>query len=101
MEETVMLKEDLWKYFKTTGSVETYLLYKTMEQYKLETSKDLSKILKERFITLNLKVGYDKFGKLTKLLEFIDSYNYEYLDTFVQVKLTIKKVFLDKFKDFM
>ena len=48
MEETVMLKEDLWKYFKTTGSVETYLLYKTMEQYKLETSKDLSKILKSK-----------------------------------------------------
>ena len=63
--------------------------------------EQISKILKERFITLNLKVGYDKFGKLTKLLEFIDSYNYEYLDTFVQVKLTIKKVFLDKFKDFM
>ena len=40
-----MLKEELWKYFKNTGSIETYLLYKTMEQYKLETSKDLSKIL--------------------------------------------------------
>ena len=40
-----MLKEELWKYFKSTGSVETYLLYKTMEQYKLETSKDLTKVL--------------------------------------------------------
>lgn len=43
-----MLKEDLWKYFKTTGSIETYLLYKTMEQYKLETSKDLTNILKSK-----------------------------------------------------
>ena len=43
-----MLKEDLWKYFKTTGSIETYLLYKTMEQYKLETSKDLTEILKSK-----------------------------------------------------
>ncbi len=40
-----MLKEELWQYFKNTGSVETYLLYKTMEKYKLETSKDLSKVL--------------------------------------------------------
>lgn len=43
-----MLKEDLWKYFKSTGSIETYLLYKTMEQYKLETSKDLTNILKSK-----------------------------------------------------
>jgi len=43
-----MLKEDLWKYFKSTGSIETYLLYKTMEQYKLETSKDLTDILKSK-----------------------------------------------------
>ena len=40
-----MLKEELWQYFKNTGSVETYLLYKTMEKYKLETSKDLSRVL--------------------------------------------------------
>ena len=40
-----MLKEELWQYFKNTGSVETYLLYKTMEKYKLETSKDLSIVL--------------------------------------------------------
>lgn len=40
-----MLQEELWKYFKNTGSIETYLLYKTMEKYKIETSKDLSKIL--------------------------------------------------------
>ena len=43
-----MLKEELWKYFKNTGSIETYLLYKTMEQYKLETSKDLTKILETK-----------------------------------------------------
>ena len=40
-----MLKEELWKYFKNTGSVETYLLYKTMEKYKIESSKDLSNVL--------------------------------------------------------
>ena len=40
-----MLKEELWQYFKNTGTVETYLLYKTMEKYKLETSKDLSRVL--------------------------------------------------------
>ena len=40
-----MLKEELWQYFKNTGSVETYLLYKTMEKHKLETSKDLSRVL--------------------------------------------------------
>ena len=40
-----MLKEELWKYFKNTGSVETYLLYKTMEKYKIESSKDLSRVL--------------------------------------------------------
>ncbi len=40
-----MLKEELWQYFENTGSVETYLLYKTMEKYKLETSKDLSRVL--------------------------------------------------------
>ena len=40
-----MLKEELWQYFKNTGSVETYLVYKTMEKYKLETSKDLSRVL--------------------------------------------------------
>ena len=40
-----MLKEELWKYFKNTGSVETYLLYKTMEKYKIETSKELSRVL--------------------------------------------------------
>ena len=40
-----MLKEELCQYFKNTGSVETYLLYKTMEKYKLETSKDLSRVL--------------------------------------------------------
>lgn len=40
-----MLKEELWKYFKNTGSVETYLLYKTMEKYKLESSRDLSRVL--------------------------------------------------------
>ena len=39
-----MLKEELWKYFKNTGSVETYLLYKTMEKYKIESSKDLSRV---------------------------------------------------------
>ena len=43
-----MLKEDLWKYFKSTGSIETYLLYKTMEQYKLETSKEITDILKSK-----------------------------------------------------
>lgn len=43
-----MQKEDLWKYFKKTGSVETYLLYKTLEKYKLETSKDLSRVLKTK-----------------------------------------------------
>jgi len=43
-----MLKEELWKYFQNTGSIETYLLYKTMEQYKVETSKDLSKILETK-----------------------------------------------------
>ena len=40
-----MLKEELWQYFKNTGSVETYLLYKTMEKYKIETSKELSRVL--------------------------------------------------------
>ena len=40
-----MLKDELWKYFENTGSVETYLLYKTMEEHKLETSKELSRIL--------------------------------------------------------
>ena len=40
-----MLKEELWQYFENTCSVETYLLYKTMEKYKLETSKDLSRVL--------------------------------------------------------
>lgn len=40
-----MLREELWKYFKNTGSVETYLLYKTMEKYKIESSKDLSRVL--------------------------------------------------------
>lgn len=40
-----MLKEELWKYFKNTGSVETYLLYKTMEKYKIETSNELSRVL--------------------------------------------------------
>lgn len=40
-----MLKEELWKYFKNTGSVETYLLYKTMEKYKMESSKDISRVL--------------------------------------------------------
>lgn len=40
-----MLREELWKYFKNTGSVETYLLYKTMEKYKIETSNELSRVL--------------------------------------------------------
>ena len=40
-----MLKEELWQYFKNTGSVETYLLYKTMEKYKIETSKELARVL--------------------------------------------------------
>lgn len=40
-----MLKEELWKYFKNTGSVETYLLYKTMDKYKMESSKDISRVL--------------------------------------------------------
>ena len=40
-----MLKDELWKYFKNTGSVETYLLYKTMEKYKMESSKDISRVL--------------------------------------------------------
>ena len=48
MEEKKMLKEELWKYFKNTGSIETYLLYKTMEQYKIESSKDLSQVLKTK-----------------------------------------------------
>lgn len=40
-----MLKEELWKYFKNTGSIETYLLYKTMEEYRIESSNEIATLL--------------------------------------------------------
>ncbi|MBP3284406.1 MAG: YqzL family protein [Clostridia bacterium] len=49
-----MLRDELWNYFESTGSIETYLLYKTMEEYKVETSKELSQILDSNPLNKNL-----------------------------------------------
>jgi len=49
-----MLRDELWNYFESTGSIETYLLYKTLEEYKVETSKELSRILDTNPLNKNL-----------------------------------------------
>ncbi len=60
----------------------------------------INELLNDDYITAKLKVPYEKFNQFNKLKNYTENLEYEYLDDHVLCRLTFKKIYANKFKEY-
>ena len=60
----------------------------------------ICQIIKNRFISKQLKISYDKLSEFLALTKFLENYSAQYLDDYVLVDLTVKREVYNKFIKF-
>ncbi len=63
--------------------------------------KKISQTINDEFVTLNLKIPYSNFNNFNKVKRYAEKVTFNYLDSYVLCQVLVKKIYENKFNNFI